>query len=433
MPIYDTSTPAARRALRAATIVLAVALSGAGAAQGTGNGNKAPAKSPAAIQQKSATKVPAGDSAQAPARPQAPVQDKKATAPDSGAEVKDAERKAAADKRREEKKKKDEEREKKQVDWIEKTLEYGIQQDRVDAMNAIIKVRDTAEKERLGRKLRESLREEIDIEVKAKAIYVLGEIRLKEAVPELVTALDDDSQDVKIAAVYAMKRIDDRSVTGKLSEELKKQDLKKDSNYTEAIIDTLGAFKAKELKDFAIGEIKKDSTSPGIRQNLVIFLGKVEATDSKDFLMKLAKDDSEDSAIRAYAVNSLARMKLTDTSPEIDRIIKEIDSYPVKKRQRYYKLYIYSIAALARMGDKNVYPRLINAIRSNNEQVRLQAVKLIKEIPEKRTIDILKYKVKNDPSVKVQRAAREALEELGVSPDDGEKKKDAPAERKEAK
>ncbi len=350
-------------------------------------------------------------------------------------------------KKEEERKKKDELREKKHVEWIERTIEYGIQQDRLEAINSILKIRDASDRERLGGILRNTLKEEIDIEVKAKTITVLGEMKFKEALPELTAAIDDDSLDVKIAAVFALKRIQDRSVTGKLSEELKKQDFKKQSNYTEALIDALGTLKTIELKDFAIGEIKKDTTNTTNRQYLVIFLGRIEAKDAKDYLLGLAKDDSEDNLVRAYAVNSLARMQLSETAPEIGAILKEIDSYPFKKRQRYYKLYIYSIAALARLGDKSVYPRLVNAVRSNNEQVRLQAVRLIKDINEKRTIDILKHKMKYDPSPRVQRAAKEALEELGIPPDEEKKdaaksvkksetnedaKKDAP-ERKEGK
>lgn len=332
------------------------------------------------------------------------------------ASAKDEKKAAQSDKsdKKEEKKKKAEEREKKRVEWIEKTLEFGIQQDRLDAMGAIMRIHNPEDRNRLCDRLRESLKDEIDIEIKSKAISVLGELKFKKALPEIIQMIDDETQDVKIAAVYAIKRIGEHSAAGRLSEELKKQDLKKQSNYSEALIDALGEFKAIELKDFAIAEIKKDTVDKNIRQNLIIFLGRIEATDSRDFLLGIAKDDSEDMIARAYAVNSLARMKITDTSGEIDKIIKEIDSFPFKKRQRYYKLYVYSLAALARMGDQKVFPRLENAARSNNEQVRLQAVKLLKEIKGKRTIDILQYRMKYDPSTRVQRAARDALEELGV-------------------
>ncbi|HPB81188.1 MAG TPA: HEAT repeat domain-containing protein, partial [Spirochaetota bacterium] len=64
------------------------------------------------------------------------------------------------------------------------------------------------------------------------------------------------------------------------------------------------------------------------------------------------------------------------------------------------------------------YPRLVNSARSNNPSVRLQAVRLLKEIKGKRTIDILKYKMKYDPSPRVQSEAKKALKELGVELDE---------------
>ncbi len=321
-------------------------------------------------------------------------------------------------KREDLKKKKEQEKEEKTVKWIEKTLEFGIQQDRMEAMNAIVKLKNPENRLKFGNTLRDILKEEIDIDVRMKAINIVGQLKLKDALPELVESLKDESEDIKLSAVYSIKRIDDKSVAEKLIEQLKAQDMKKQSNYSEALIDTLGAFKAAQLKDFAVAEIKKDTTNDSLRQFLVLFLGRVEARDTKDFLLGLAKDEGEDVTMRAYAINSLGRMQIKESGPEIDKIIKEVESYPFKKRQTYYRLYIYSVAALARMGDERVFPRLVHATRSNNEQVRLQAVRLIKEIKGKRTIDILEYKKKHDPSPRVQRAATEALAELGVEGND---------------
>ncbi len=45
---------------------------------------------------------------------------------------------------------------------------------------------------------------------------------------------------------------------------------------------------------------------------------------------------------------------------------------------------------------------------------------MMKELKDKRTIDILKYKMKYDPSPKVQKAAKEALKEMGEQVDESE-------------
>jgi hypothetical protein len=46
--------------------------------------------------------------------------------------------------------------------------------------------------------------------------------------------------------------------------------------------------------------------------------------------------------------------------------------------------------------------------------VRLKAITLIKEFKDKRTIDILKYKMKYDQNDKVRAEAKKALKEMGV-------------------
>jgi HEAT repeat protein len=73
-----------------------------------------------------------------------------------------------------------------------------------------------------------------------------------------------------------------------------------------------------------------------------------------------------------------------------------------------------SVTTLVELGDTDSIPLLLNSIRSDNAEVRYKAVNLIKEFNDERTIDILKYKMKNDPSSKVRKAARKALEEKGI-------------------
>ncbi|HQO01270.1 MAG TPA: HEAT repeat domain-containing protein [Spirochaetota bacterium] len=334
----------------------------------------------------------------------------------TGAAVpKDHEKKLNAEEKR---KQRLEENEKKMTEWIERTLEYGIQKERLEAMNHIMKVRDEERKKNLGKLLITIIKDEIDIEVKSKAIYIAGEIKLKSAIPEISSSLNDDTEDVQIAAVYALKKIRDLSITDKMVEIMKKQDMAKDSNFTGALLDALGEFKASALKDFSLKAIKDNKTTKINREQLIIFLGKAGIKDSKEFLLKLFQDEEEDTTIRSYAVNSLAHLEAKEAGVIIDKEMRKIEKYPFKKQRNYHRLYLYGVAALARLGDERAYPRLVNSARSNNPSVRLQAVRLLKEIKGKRTIDILKYKMKYDPSPRVQSEAKKALKELGVELDE---------------
>jgi HEAT repeat protein len=305
---------------------------------------------------------------------------------------------------------KDAEKELKKVENIAKTIEFGVQKDRRDAINSILKIKNKDNQKKLCEQLTNMLKDETDADVKIKAITILGELLVKEAVAELVRELDNDSEDVRIAAVYALKKIDDHSVTDKLILKLKEQDLSKNSNFTEALISTLGEFKAVQLLEFSKNSIKDHKTTKNLRVLLVIFLGKIGSIESKGLLTEILNDDDEEIEMRGYAAGALGALGIKESAGDIDGVLKKIESFPFKKKQQYYTLYIHCVAALSRLGDEKAFPRLMSAMRSDNSQVRLQAVKLIKDLKDKRTID---------PSPKVQKAAKEALEAMGIKTDDG--------------
>jgi HEAT repeat protein len=154
-----------------------------------------------------------------------------------------------------------------------------------------------------------------------------------------------------------------------------------------------------------------------LREYFVLFLGNTGSKKSKDFLLELYKDEEENKTIRAYAVNAISKLGIKEAAPDIKEVLKQIDSYSFKKKKRFYSLSIYSITALVKLGDSEALPRLIDSLKSNNMAIRLRAIKLLKDLKDKRTIDILKYKIKYDPSVKVQKAAKEALKGMGIDVD----------------
>ncbi len=314
--------------------------------------------------------------------------------------------------------------EKKRAEWVERTLDFGIQKERKVAINSILKLKTDEMKKKLGLKLVELIKHEPDSSTKTKAITIISELGIKEAVPVLTNLIDDETEDVRVAATYALKELDGISAKEKLANKLKSQDLTVDSNLNEALITALGHFKAAELVPFAKEQIESYKTTKICRQALVLFLGKTESKEASDFLVKLYENEEEDLNIRAYAVNSLAKLQSKDTTDVIKKMLKEIDSYSFKKKKRYYSLYIYSVAALVKLGDNEAVPRLMASLKSNNAGVRLKSVTLLRELKDKRTIDILKYKMKYDPDSRVQREAKLALKDMGVEVEEDKKEKE---------
>ncbi|OHD65512.1 MAG: hypothetical protein A2176_14070 [Spirochaetes bacterium RBG_13_51_14] len=302
----------------------------------------------------------------------------------------------------------------KKAEWIEQTLDYGVQEDRMRAIVKIEQIKDTAIKGKLVKKLIGLMKEEEDPEVLTKAITTLGEIKDSSAIPLMTQNLHHQSEEVRTASVYGLKSLKAVSARDDLIRKLKEQDLGNNANFTNALIQTLGEFKAVELVPFSKEALESNKTHKGIKESLVLFLGTVQSRDAKETLLKIYRDEDEDTMLRAFAVNSLSKLGMKDVAADIKKVVNTIDSYDAKKRKNYYSLHLYSIAALVKLGDREAVPKLINALRSNNPQVRLKAVTLIKEFKDKRTIDILKYKMKNDQNAGVRTAAKKALEEMGV-------------------
>ena len=320
----------------------------------------------------------------------------------------------------------------KKGEWIEQTIDFGIQEDRAKAIQSIQQIKEKGIHVKLLRKVIAMIKDEEDPEVLKKAITLLGELKESSSIPVLTDKIDHPSEDIRTAAVYALKNMNAVASKERLIQKLKQQKLENNSNFTEALIQTLGELKAVELVPFAKESLENTKTHEGIREALVIFLGKVQSKDSKDVLLKIYKDDDADTTLRAYSVNSLSKLGMKEVAGDIKETIKTIDAYDPKKKKNYYTLYLYSVAALARLGDQEAVPKLINALRSNSAQVRLKAITLIKEFKDKRTIDILKYKMKYDQNDKVRKEAKKALEEMGVEvkEEKEEKKVEKKAEEK---
>jgi HEAT repeat protein len=307
-----------------------------------------------------------------------------------------------------------EEKEKKTADNIEEVLKYGLQKERMIAVNKVLSIKTEATKKRLQALLAGIMKDEKDADVKQKMIMVLGELKSEEAIPAIVASLQSDSEDVRVAAAFALQNIKAVSAKDRLLEELDKQDLSVDSSYTEALIRALGSFGAAELIPRAKKAVEDLKTTRNNREVFVLMLGEIGRKDQGEFLLKLFKDEEEHVTLRSYAVNSIAKIGMKEAGKDINDMINEINSYSYKKKKQYYSLYIYSVAALAKLGDPEAVPHLENALRSDSTEVRIKAAELMKQLKDKRTIDILKYKMEYDPSYKVRKLSREALKEMGV-------------------
>ncbi len=306
------------------------------------------------------------------------------------------------------------------VERIEKTLKYGMQKDRITAMNFIKSIKREDMRNRVILKVINLIEDDPNIEAKKTAITVVGDLKNRKAIPALIKALDDKSEDIQIAACYALGRLEAHEAKDKVIALLKKQDLGMSSNLTEALIILLTDLKSNDILDYAIENIKDHKTGKMARERFMLYIGKVGSAAQKDFLIELLNDEDEDMTIRSHAVKALGSLKIKESADDIKKLLNEIEEFPFRKKQSYYNLSMHAVTALVALGDSDSVELLMNSLRSDNAGVRLNAVNLIKDFDDERTIDILKYKMKYDPNERVKNAAKKALEDKGLIEKDKE-------------
>ncbi|OQA95807.1 MAG: HEAT repeat protein [Spirochaetes bacterium ADurb.Bin218] len=327
---------------------------------------------------------------------------------------------------------KDESQETKKFKNIMQTLDYGIQKDRKAAIGMINDIKNESYKREILLKITSIATSDSDIEMRKSAITAIGDNKFSDGASAIIAGLEDEASDVKIAACYAVGKLKLQEAKDKLVEVLKKQDLSQSSNFTDAIIIALTELEAKDILEFAATEAKNQKNSKMIRERLLLYIGKCGSAEQFNMLTEIYKDDEEEMSIRSYAVKSMGRLKIKEAIPVIKEVVKEIDSYSFNKRKRYYDLYMQSVTALVELGDESSVSLLMNSLRSDNSDVRYKAILLIKDFNDERTIDILKYKMKNDPSAKVRNAARKSLEEKGLIEKGAEKESEVNDEKSES-
>jgi len=289
-----------------------------------------------------------------------------------------------------------------------------MQKDRITAMNLIHTIKSEDMKKKVLRRLIKVIENDSNVEAKKTAITVSGDLESREAIPALIKSLNDSSEDIRIAACYSLGKLKAHEAKGDVIDILKKQDLGVDSNLTEALVIFLTDLKAADIIDYAIESVKDHKTGRMARERFMIYIGKTGSAAQKDFLIEIFTDEDEDMTIRSHAVKAIGALKIGEAAGDIKKLLKDIEEFPFKKKQSYYNLSMHAVAALVALGDSDSVELLLNSLRSDNASVRLNAVNLIKDFDDERTIDILKYKMKYDPNQRVKRAAKKALEDKGL-------------------
>lgn len=290
---------------------------------------------------------------------------------------------------------------------------YSHANDRVAAIQKVVKLKETAEREAFVDLFIQLARDDLDWDIRRATLKALADMKVKRAEPVLLEALKDKRLDVRRAAVEGLGKIGGAAAFGPLAEFIRKQDFKQYDQLLTVAIRTLGRLKYKELAQFLKEKAKDDATNNEVRLSIIRYFGLSGNKDQFDYLLQLAQDEDSDLDSRAAAIDSLGTLGAAEAVKPLQEILAELRSIQsAKERTRLSTLKNRLLRTLIRLGDKSVYPDILAAARDNDPKIRLRAVRRIGTLGMRDASDLLEYKAEHDTNAGVRKAAKKALEQL---------------------
>lgn len=301
----------------------------------------------------------------------------------------------------------------KKRDVLSKVLKYGTSQERKQALFELLKFSKEHSKE-LHIQLAEMLKVEKDLGMKVVMLRTVSELGLSENKATIISLFEDPNEDVSKQAVSTAKKLKLTEAVSPLIEKLKKEDFAKNSNATTLYINALSDLPGgKDASGFLETKFKEKFNHPDMRAQIALYFGAVGNTNADSMLQEAAFDESQPITLRCYAINSLGKLKSVSAKPKLfellDSLKKTAGKLDAKKAQ---SLKIYTIGALVVMGDKEIFQELNEFARDDDAMVRLRAIEHMGNMKDPAALELLEYKKDRDPSPKVQKAAKKAIDQI---------------------
>ncbi|MGE8721788.1 HEAT repeat domain-containing protein [Leptospira terpstrae] len=301
----------------------------------------------------------------------------------------------------------------KKKDVLSKIIRYGTSQERKQALGELTRF----PKENAGELyvlIGEQLKSEKDMGMKIVLLKTIGDLDLKENKETIITLFEDSNEDVAKQAVTSAKKMKLAEATNPLLEKVKKEDFTKNSNSLSLYITALADLpEGKVAAPFLETKFREKFNNADMRGQIALYFGTVLYSEAESALMEVAFDEIQPTTLRCYSMNTLGKLKSENAKPKLyellDSLKKTAGKLDAKKAQ---SLKIYAIGALVTMGDKEVFQELNEFARDDDSMVRLRAIEFMGSLKDPKALELLEYKRDRDPSPKVQKAAKKAIDQI---------------------
>lgn len=221
-------------------------------------------------------------------------------------------------------------------------------------------------------------------------IQILGALNDKRAIPILIKALDDKSEDVRRIAAMRL------AAGGRAAIEalVKRYNKEKSVDVRIEIINALGVTSDSKTVPVIIQALKEDTTR--VRTEAVRALGYIDTKESINALLEATKDESE--WVRESAAYSLGYLKVKRATDQLIKLLEDEDAY-VRKA---------AITALGQIGEERAIEPIAKLLTDKNEHIRTTVVDALGRIGGDRALTII-ISALNDGKESVRQAAINAI------------------------
>lgn len=297
------------------------------------------------------------------------------------------------------------------VNRIREVLKYGNSQQVRDALNTLTRLNE-AEQRLLLPELKKTC-SSTDPLVLRKIAEFIGNTPFHDLDDELAKFLSDkNNEQLFFATVGALAKKKPASALPMITKEIREQDFSKPGNRIPDAVHLLIIYKDHSLQPFLLEKLQAADTYADYRSGILKYLG--EATpwpeNVKSQVMKLFQDEVEPLTVRGSAAYALGKAQVMDAKPKLKEALQKIDAMKSNdEKKRYTRFRMQVISSLILLKDNEVKEILFSMARDDDEIVRARAVHQISQLKIPDARELLEYKAKFDPSVKVQREAKKGL------------------------
>lgn len=169
----------------------------------------------------------------------------------------------------------------------------------------------------------------------------------------------------------------------------------------------LGELNSLEYSKNMMEVFEKYSGNDGARREILIALGKMSAVDYQDRIYEISLDNYEGPSIKAAAIEALSYLASDKVTENACICIFRVITINLN-----VKLAI--IASLSKDPSLKSKEILQGFLRDSDDNIRFKAINAIKGHRDSSAKDILIYKLKSDPSLKVREASAKALIDMDL-------------------